>query len=198
MSEQSKFPFENDGQDSTSAAPQNAIYEQEIAPARSGRFSATTLVTTGLLIAGGLVGGAAFAITTTGQQASVAPAVVDGGSTQVAPAVVDSATATPTPSATSTDSATAAPSVSGGKTISIPPAAFDEQDGQRDFHPAPAAGSTAAPTTGAAPTFGGGSDDNGEYQGSHSKPPRDGKLPHPARTGVPTFNTNSDDSGQND
>lgn len=185
------------------SAPSNVVYEQE-APVRAGRFSATTLVTTGLLIAGGLVGGAAFALTNAPQLTSpVAPAAPASQPAVANATSVSAASPAPTASATDAPAAPAASSVAAtpdaqaapsGKTIAVPPAAFDDKSGSRDFHPAPGSAPAAGTSgsAGSAPSFGSGEHDNEV----HHKP-NDGKVRQPA-SGTPSFGDGSDETDGND
>ena len=186
----------NDDFEYSGTAPSDVVYEQE-APVRSARYSVATLATTSVLVAVGLVGGAAFALSATlpAKQSSGSVQVTDGSGAATA-----STDASPIPSPSS--SATAGDDDSGhklsGKTIAIPPAAFDDKDGGRDFHPAPQAGgtgSTAAPSAApSAPYFGGG---KGDREGDHHKP-RPGITPAPGASAAPNFGGGSDDEGEDD
>jgi hypothetical protein len=174
------------------SAPTDVEYVQE-RPVRSGKYSATAIVTTSLLVAGGIVGGAAFAITHAPQSASPATPVVDASSSASPSAVA----ASPTPS-TSPSGLPGKPHKF-GKTISVPPAAFDDKDGGRDFHSAPKPGATNAPTPGAtpsslpsAPTFGGGGHDGDHGFGDDHHKRDHGFNPNPDASGAPTAQTNQD------
>lgn len=192
----------NDDFEYSGTAPSDVVYEQE-APVRSARYSVATLATTSVLVAVGLVGGAAFAISATlpAKQSSGSVQVTDGSG--AATASTDASSPMPSPSS----SATAGDDDSGhklsGKTIAIPPAAFDDKDGGRDFHPAPQAGgtgSTAAPSAApSAPSFGGGKGDReGDHrEGEHHKP-RPGVTPAPGASAAPNFGGGSDDEGEDD
>lgn len=168
---------------------------------RPSRLRATTVGTTALLVVAGLAGGAAFALSNPSQTgtSSAAP-IVQSESSSVQTA--ENAAATPEPTASSTTQAatsTAAGSATSdkvvGKTIAVPPATFDDKNGEREFHEnpppagsgsAPAAGSgqasTGSGTTGT-PSFGGGDD-------HHKK--------RPVNTADIRFSGGSDDNGEDD
>lgn len=192
--------YEYDGND---ALDQESLANSASA-ARATRFKATTVVTTAVLAAAGLVGGAAFAMNEAPQlSGNTNPAVVVSDPSATANNVVTAPSDSPVPTPTADDTSAAAPAVTSGKTIAVPPAAFDDKKGERDFHTAPAAGSANGSTSGSAPdptsgatapapSFGGGSgsDDNGGEH-HHRKPPTTGT------TAPPLFN-NSDDGGSDD
>lgn len=161
---------------------------------RPSRLRATTVGTTALLVVAGLAGGAAFALSNPSQTgASSAAPIVQSESSSVQTA--ENAAATPEPTASSTsEAATSAAAGSAtsdkvvGKTIAVPPATFDDKNGEREFHenPPPAAGSgqvsTGSGTTGT-PSFGGGDD-------HHKK--------RPVNTADIRFSGGSDDNGEDD
>lgn len=179
--------------------PSDVVYEQE-APLRSGRVGVATLVTTSVLVAVGLVGGAAFALSQASQSTSVGGVQTVDNPSPVAAVPAPSGSAAPDASAASPSST---PHLS-GKTIAVPPAAFEDNDGDRSFHPAPpaggAAGSAPAPSVNpSAPSFGGGKGehgDSGRPEGEHHKP-RPTAIPAPGSSAAPNFGNGSDD-GQDD
>ena len=190
-------PGQNDFEYSGSN-PSDVVYEQE-APVRGSRVGVATLVTTSVLVAVGLVGGAAFALSQATSSITVGGVQTVDNPSPVAEVPAASGSATPgTPSA----SASATPGLS-GKTIAVPPAAFEDNDGDRAFHPAPPAGSSAgsAPSpsaTPSAPSFVGKGDhgDSGRQEGEHHKP-RPTAIPTPGSSTAPSFGNGSDD-GQDD
>lgn len=179
--------------------PSDVVYEQE-APVRSGRVGVATLVTTSVLVAVGLVGGAAFALSQAAQSTTVGGVEPVDNPSPVAAVPAASAPATPDASAASPS---ATPRLT-GKTIAVPPAAFEDNDGDRSFHPAPPAGGAAGagPVPSAnpsAPSFGGGKGDHGDSgrpEGEHHKP-RPTAIPTPGSSAAPNFGNGSDD-GQDD
>jgi hypothetical protein len=175
--------------------------EESVAPVRetgrSGRFHATTALTTAVLAAAGLLGGAAFALTNSG--GSLGPAtlpMVQAPSTESVanPSTAPVESATPSASASATTDSSASQGAAGGKTIAVPPAAFQDKNGERDFHgskPAVSTSpvSTATPAvTAPAPSFGG-----GDGQDSHDGGERHHRTPAPGTTGSPSFNNGNED-----
>ena len=184
--------YEYDGSESIEEAVESA----KVAP-RAARFRATTAVTTAVLAAAGLVGGAAFALTnSSGELGSDALPMVQipAGESGVNPAAAPSQVATP--AATPTTDLSASQGATGGKTIAVPPAAFEDKNGERDFHGGskPAAssnpGATATPgATVAPPNFGGGDDGHDGHEGGD----RHHRTPTPGSTGLPSFNNDDED-----
>ena len=124
----------------------------------SGRSKIISATMTSILVAAGLAGGAAFAISRLPHDE--AP-IVSAGSAQT---IANSATSaqTPTPAAT--------PTAEAAKTIVVPPASFDDKGGERNFHEQPAGSAaqastsaTAAPLASTPPSFGNG--DGNEREG---------------------------------
>lgn len=125
---------------------------EDATAARASRFRFTTVGTTALLVVAGLAGGAAFALSNP-VKSLTSPA---GPIVQTESSSVQAAEAAASPSATAGTDASPAPSASSsatsnavlGKTIAVPPAAFDDKNGEREFHENPPAANTA---TGSAP-----------------------------------------------
>jgi len=162
------------------------VYSVESEPvARTSRLRATTVGTTALLVVAGLAGGAAFALSSPGQSGTSTTApVVQSESASVQTA--ENAAATPEASASST-AAEPTPATSSssslGKTIAVPPAAFDDKNGEREFHENPSTPSSSSGTSSGTPSFGGGEDHNKK------------RL---ANTADIRFNSGSDDNGTDD
>jgi hypothetical protein len=161
----------------------------------NGRSKLISATMTGILVAAGLAGGAAFAI-------SRIPHDVASGSSAI------SKHPKPHPGdGTQTPSPAVSPSMDAAKTIVVPPAPFVDKGGARKFHEQPAGGAaqastsaTAAPLSSAPPTFGNGGDKGGDHNGDFNgdpnhhkdfngvKPPHGGhddggfSLPSPAPT----------------
>lgn len=150
-----------------------AIDGSQDEPIRARRVGSKLLSAsvTGFLVVAGLAGGAAFALsrlpnqnqTTTGSQTTE--------------------TANPASQQPQTAVAEATPS-SSPKTIVVPPAAFDDKDGERNFHPQPGSGAAQASTSSTpgtlastAPSFGGGEregNDKHHRDFGGERPPRPG------------------------
>jgi hypothetical protein len=184
--------------------PENP-YEFEKELKSTGKVKATGLVTTALIIAGGLLGGAAFAVNAQGKaNSNLVPSgqtVVDNGSPAVSP------TDTTTPVPVVTDSSSPAPTDSG----QVPAAGNSGSQGQPNSGssasvapaaPAPSATSAPAPTPSSTPktiavpptvSFGGG-DDNGDHkEGKHKRSTGSTGT----STSAPSF-SNGDDNGGDD
>jgi hypothetical protein len=173
--------------------------------ARSSRLRATTVGTTALLVVAGLAGGAAFALSNPVKSLSnsAAPIVQSESNT------VQAAETNSSPAATSNTDASAAPSASAsatshavlGKTIAVPPAAFDDKNGEREFHENPPAatstsGSGSGSTSSSAPANGSGQAATGSTTGT---PTFGGGDDHhkkrPVNTADIRFQGGSDDNG---
>lgn len=176
------------------------VYAVDSEPvSRSSRLRATTFGTTALLVVAGLAGGAAFALSNPSQNgsSSAAPAVQsESSSVQTA----ENAAATPDPSASATTDATISTATGSatsdkvvGKTIAVPPAAFDDKNGEREFHENP-------PAAGSAPAAGSGQASTGS--GSTGTPSFSGGDEHhkkrPVNTADIRFSGGSDDNGDDD
>lgn len=177
--------------------PENPYqFEKELKS--TGKVKATGLVTTALIIAGGLLGGAAFAVNAQGDANSVAPGanqtVVDNGS----PAVTATDPAAPAPAATDTSAPV--------PTDPAQPVAGGQSPANGSANPAPAPAAPAAPSPSATtspktiavpPTvsFGGGEDGDGQNHDGKHKRDRNGATT--GATTAPNFG-NGDDDGQDD
>ena len=126
---------------------------------------------TGVLVVAGLAGGAAFALT---RMPSEGASTIGSGST---------ANSNPSNQQPQTAEANATPGAP-AKTIVVPPAAFDDKDGERNFHPKPGSGAaqastsaTPAPLASTPPSFGGGEregDEKHHRDFGGVRPPRPG------------------------
>jgi hypothetical protein len=188
--------------------PENP-YEFEKELKSTGKVKATGLVTTALIIAGGLLGGAAFAVNAQSQaDSNLVPSgqtVVDNGSPVVSP------TDTSTPAPVATDSTSPVPVDSGHSPAAGNPGSQSQQNSGSSAAPAPAApapSATSAPAPAPTPSstpktiavppavsFGGGGDDNGEHHdGKHKRNNSGSTLNNPSG---PNFG-NGDDNGGDD
>ena len=157
-------------------------YEKDV-PSAPRRARIIGAATTTILIAGGLVGGAAFAMTSLpGQGSSIGLETATSASIQsqsVAAATV----------ATDQSSASTQPTEA-AKTIAVPPASFNEDKGERKFSkPAPSASASSSALPSMPPTFGGGNDDNSATESDH----HDGQPRQPRGLHTPGLFTNADD-----
>ena len=184
--------------------PENP-YEFEKDLKSTGKVKATGIVTTALIIAGGLLGGAAFAVNAQGNASSVAPGVnqnvVDTGSSSVSQ--TDSSSSAPTAS----DSAQPVPVDAGSAPVSgnsgnsskpnSAPAQVTAPASSPSATPAPTESST--PKTIAVPptvSFGGGDDGNGDHHDGKHK--RDANGANSGSTGKPSFGNGDDNGGGDD
>ena len=174
--------------------------DEAVAPVRetgrTGRFHATTALTTAVLAAAGLLGGAAFAITNSGGALGTSSLpMVQTPSTESVANPSSAPTEVASPSATATTDSSASQTTAGGKTIAVPPAAFEDKNGERDFHGSKPAASTAPDATATpsatapAPSFGGGGDGHDGHDGGE----RHHRTPAPGATGTPSFNNDNED-----
>jgi hypothetical protein len=136
----------------------------------SNRTKIISISVTGVLVLAGLAGGAAFAISRLPQ--SSAPLVSSGSIESETTEISSDGPQSPSPE----------PTVAAAKTIVVPPAAFDDKGGARNFHKQPADGAAQASTSASAtpaastpPSFGG-----GEHEGEekHRKGFGGVKPPH--------------------
>jgi len=161
--------FENAPKSYEYNASSETVYEQE-RPLRPARVKLASAITTSVLVLGGLAGGAAFAFTANDPApVDPSPSVVPDPSQSTDPSVAPTETPTTNPTNLAADPT--------ATTIAIPPVAFGDTDGQRDFHdgsgddqgekhhrPRPTVNPTPDPSA-TTPSFGGGSDDSGDDSG---------------------------------
>jgi hypothetical protein len=182
--------------------PENP-YEFEKELKSTGKVKATGLVTTALIIAGGLLGGAAFAVNAQSEaNSNLVPSgqtVVDNG----APAVLPTDGVTPGPVAT--DSSSPAPVDSGNAPVAGNSASQSQPNSGPGAEPAPAAPAPSAPAPAASSTpktiavpptlsFGGGDEDGEHHDGKHKRKSSGSNV---SGTTAPSFGSN-DDEGDDD
>ncbi len=185
--------------------PENP-YEFEKELKNTGKVKATGLVTTALIVAGGLLGGAAFAVNAQGSPVSdqlpSTQTVVDNGSPVVNP------TDSPVPAPTASDSAQPLPVDTGTAPAPGSSASQGQPTSDAGSSAAPSSSSSQAPAPAPAPSstpktiavpptvsFGGGGDDSGEHHsGKHNRSNQGSNANNP---GGPNF-SNGDDNGGDD
>jgi hypothetical protein len=152
------------------------LYEKEIPENAGKRARAIGAVTTTILVAGGLVGGAAFAMGSLGNNTTPSSATVSTTTIQPTSTAATATSATPdsTPTATSTP-----------RTIAVPPAPFSDEEGKRKFSkPSGSTGtvSTAAPSGSPAPVVTGAPSFGGSGDGEDRHHDGEFRQPRPVRT----------------
>lgn len=167
----------NEPKDFEYVAPNQAqyVYEKEVSENAPRRARAIGAVTTAILVAGGLVGGAAFAMGNLNLNPAPASVSAPVATTDATNAVADTSGAESTPSAT--PSTTSTP-----RTIAVPPASFSDEDGQRKFSkPSGGTGTvssaTPAPAITGAPSFGGGDEGDDNHHDGGDRQPRPLRTP---------------------
>jgi len=148
------------------------LYEKEIPENAGRRARAIGAVTTTILVVGGLVGGAAFAMGSLGNNTAPSSATVSTTTSQ--PTASTAAVAVASPQAAPTETSTP-------RTIAVPPASFSDEDGQRKFSkPSGSTGTVAtatpAPAITGAPSFGGSDDGEGDHHDGGFRQPRPGRT----------------------
>jgi hypothetical protein len=147
------------------------LYEKEIPESASRRARAIGAVTTAILVVGGLVGGAAFAMGSLGNNA--APSSVTGATETTQPAASPAAVTAASPASTTAET-------SESRTIAVPPASFSDEDGQRKFSkPSGSTGTVASTPVAAitgAPSFGGSDDGVDDHHDGGVRQPRPGRT----------------------
>jgi hypothetical protein len=187
--------------DQLNPEPENP-YEFEKELKSNVRAKASGIITTALIIAGGLLGGAAFAVNAQSDAKSVAPgvdqAVVDTSSQNV------SQTEAPSPEPVASEATQPVPVVAGNAPVASNSTHSSKPSVASTTAPAPVSSTSATPAPSSSSTpktiavppaisFGGGDDNNGDHHDGKRK--RDKTASSTGTTGTPSFGNGDDENG---